>query len=216
MTSQQGQFWECTCGIWSGSADSDRCPKCGADRLINRGALDFAAAPWEEVDIAGRRYGVFSADGCSPDPIAIFRTERACDDWITWHRCRGSDSDLPLDICVMPIEHLSGIAWNEISPPPDPGAPWPILFSTPVDPPTDPTSEIVAASIASSAAKVAVASFAVLPFVGCIPLIMASVALLIMGLDASSAFCFVAVPAYVLCSLVAIWIIRREYCRVIS
>ena len=217
MTSQQGQFWECTCGIWSGSANADRCPKCGADRLINRGALDFAAEPWEELDIAGRRYGVFSADGCSPDPIAIFRTERACDEWITWQRCREDDSVLPSDICVMPIEHLSGIAWNEISPPPDPGAPWPVLFSTPVDPPPmDLDSKIVAASITSAATEVAVASFTVLPFVGSIPLIMASVALTIVGLNPSSALCFVAIPAHLLCSLAAMWIVRRAYRRVIS
>lgn len=218
MTSARPATVACTCGIWAGSVDFDRCPSCGAERLANRGVLDFAAAPWEELDVRGRRYGVFHASGCSPDPIAIFRAERDCDDWITWQRSRGDGSQVSpsADVCVMPIERVSGIAWNDLSTPPAPSSPWPNRGSTPVDLPDDPTPEVASgstASTASGASEVAVAALYTLPIVGCVPLIVSSIGS-IFGLDPFALTSYVVLPTYVACSAAAIGIIRRAHQRV--
>lgn len=210
----------CTCGAWAGSATADRCPRCAAERMVNRNLLDFAATPWEELDVRDRRYGLFYASGESPDPIAIFRTPGECGDWIDWQRSRGGDARVGSadDLCVLPIDRLSGIAWNDVAPPPDPGSPWPILVaSTPVDVPTDPDPEvsvaaIVAASATAETREVARAAIYAFPIAGCVPLLACSIASSA-GLGAPDAISWVALPAFVLCSVVTIWIVYRAHRR---
>lgn len=206
----------CTCGIWvcapSDSPDQlDHCPRCGAERLANRSALDFAAAPWEELYVRGRRFGVFFADGESPDPIVVFQTETDCDEWITWQRSRGDDSRIgSLDICVMGIDGLSGIAWNDLGSPPPVGSPWPPPNSR--DPRSiDETTERVAASMAYGSGMVARVALLAIPIVGFLPLTAATI---VAPAGTYPAWMWVAVLIYVLCSLAAIWLIQEVHRKV--
>jgi hypothetical protein len=75
---------------------------------------------WEDLDARGTMYGVFAQEGCSPDPIAIFRDEDEADRWLKWRTTEGAEDDrLPTDFyTVCPVRRLQGITWNSYEPPP--------------------------------------------------------------------------------------------------
>ncbi len=128
MTAGVVSTWVCTCGSYlvSTSQPPERCPGCDAEQLRNDAALDSAAPPWEEIDVRDRMYGVFLAEGETPSPVILTRDARACDDWIGWQRSRGDACEFgSCDVCVMPVDRVSGIAWNDLSAPPAPWLPWP-------------------------------------------------------------------------------------------
>ena len=112
----------CTCGLWRIDVKEppDKCPKCGASARYHNKGTDYIADPWEELDVTGRRWGVFAAEGYSPDPIAIFRDEDDAIKWMNWQAELGDDSVIGnADYTICPIDALEGRAWNSHEPPPE-------------------------------------------------------------------------------------------------
>jgi hypothetical protein len=111
----------CTCGLWQVDGDTapDQCPKCGAAERYDRKGPDYIAEPWEELDVRGRMWGVFAAEGYSPEPIAIFSTEDQAHAWLTWQDSLGDDSTTAgADYTVGAIDALEGHCWNSHEDPP--------------------------------------------------------------------------------------------------
>lgn len=112
----------CTCGTWQveASATPPVCPRCGAPERHPVQATDYLARPWEELDVRRRMYGVFHAEGHTPDPVAVFRTEDAAARWLTWQKTLGDDAEVGSteDYTIMPVDQIDGVAWNSYEPPP--------------------------------------------------------------------------------------------------
>lgn len=112
----------CTCGIWRVEASTRplTCPRCGALERVSVRSTDYVAKPWEELDAHRRMYGVFLAEGYSPDPVAIFRTEAMATRWLAWQRALGDDNEVGsvLGYTIMVIDQLDGVAWNSHESPP--------------------------------------------------------------------------------------------------
>lgn len=224
MTSGHASTWVCTCGSYLVSASHlpERCPGCGAEQLRNDAALDSAAPPWEEIDVRDRMYGVFLAEGETPSPVILTRDARTCEDWIGWQRSRGDDCQFgSCDVCVMPVDRVSGIAWNDLSAPPAPWSPWPAPLE-----PAVPSSESVGTigaeeaarraevRIACSRAAGSVARFSA----GMVPLFMAGPVIACRALEQAG----VDLPGvswaaiYLLASLVACALVDRAYLRAVK
>lgn len=76
-------------------------------------------APWDPLDCRGRMWGIFSAEGYSADPIALFSREQDAVDWMTWQESRGDDCVLGnCDFTICPVDALTGQAWNSHDSPP--------------------------------------------------------------------------------------------------
>jgi hypothetical protein len=69
-------------------------------------------------------HGVFHAEGETPDPLALFRTQDAAARWLTWQTSLGDDGEVGGgDYTLAVVDQIDGIAWNshEAPPPPDVG-----------------------------------------------------------------------------------------------
>ena len=111
----------CTCGLWQVKADvaPDTCPKCGARERYHNKGTDYVAEPWEELDVRGRMWGVFAAEGESPNPHAIFSTEEEAVAWLSWQESIGDENTIGnIDYTICPLDRLEGHAWNSHEPPP--------------------------------------------------------------------------------------------------
>ncbi len=85
------------------------------------------ASAWEPLDASGRFWGVFRSEdeGCTPDPLAIFRDEASAEEWLGGQLdiCDDGDGSEGLqgcreDYCLMVIERLRGRCWNSYEPVP--------------------------------------------------------------------------------------------------
>lgn len=80
---------------------------------------NYDLEPWELLDAEGRRYGIFDAEGYSPDPVAIFRSEDEAAAWMKWCESRGDDNPMGnCDYVICPIDRLAGFVWNSHDTPP--------------------------------------------------------------------------------------------------
>lgn len=78
----------------------------------------YLKAPWENLDITRRMWGVFAVGAYSNDPLVICRTRVETEEWIAWQKSRG-------DACVFggvqvdtaAIDELTGLMWNSEAPP---------------------------------------------------------------------------------------------------
>lgn len=113
----------CTCGTWQTEANLKPavCPRCGAPERCQSRATDFVRPPWEEIDAGRRMWGVFDAEGLSPDPVAILRSEKAAVDWLEWQKTRGDEAEIvgAGAYVIMAIDQLDGVVWNSFAPAPE-------------------------------------------------------------------------------------------------
>lgn len=74
---------------------------------------------YEDLDCARRMFGVFDAVGYSADPIAMFRTEKAAEEWLAWDRSRGDDATVWCETAILPVDDVTGRVWNSTDPAPE-------------------------------------------------------------------------------------------------
>lgn len=73
---------------------------------------------YEDIDCR-RMWGVFDANGYSPDPIAVFRSEQMAAQWLAWDKSRGDDSAVCCEPCICAVDNIIGRMWNSTEPPPE-------------------------------------------------------------------------------------------------